>query len=139
MVVKKVSNFKQFNESKDFLLSKSDIEEIFIDLVDDGYLLTIYNTSDLLDSLYFDLRKQFIREFDVNLDPFKYGCQDLDSIMKEISKVLDVLKTAQTRLKSMDYEIGFEPEFNFSEDSLICITCRVAHTSVKDEDVYGDL
>ncbi len=136
-MVKKVSNFKQFNESNESTkLTKEDIEEIFIDLIDDGYLFQFYNkVSDLYPTnYYFDFRKQYIRQFDFNLNTSKYGCQDLDSMGKEIQKVLEVLKNAKQRLNSMGYDIGFEPEFSFSEDTLFCITCHMAHSTIKDED-----
>ncbi len=144
-MVKKVSNFKQFNESNDSVkLTKEDIEEIFIDLIDEGYLFQFYNTSawrysanvsDLYPTnYYFDFRKQYIRQFDFNLNTSKYGCQDLDSMGKEIQKILDILKNAKQRLNSMGYDIGFEPEFAFSEDTLFCITCHMSHRSIKDED-----
>lgn len=136
MVVKKVSNFKQFNESNESTkLTKDDIEEIFIDLIDDGYLFQFYNkVSDLYPNYYFDFRKQYIRQFDFNLNTSKYGCQDLDSMGKEIQKVLSILKDSKQRLNSMGYDIGFEPEFAFSEDTLFCITCHMSHKSIKDED-----
>lgn len=135
-MVKKVSNFKQFNESNESTkLTKDDIEEIFIDLIDDGYLFQFYNkVSDLYPNYYFDFRKQYIRQFDFNLNTSKYGCQDLDSMGKEIQKVLSILKDSKQRLNSMGYDIGFEPEFAFSEDTLFCITCHMSHKSIKDED-----
>ena len=136
-MVKKVSNFQQFNESNySTKLTKEDIEEIFIDLIDDGYLFQFYSkVSDLYPTnYYFDFRKQYIRQFDFNLNTSKYGCQDLDSMGNEVQKVLEVLKNAKQRLNSMGYDIGFEPEFSFSEDTLFCITCHMAHSTVKDED-----
>ena len=136
-MVKKVSNFKQFNESNESTkLTKDDIEEIFIDLIDDGYLFQFYSkVSDLYPTnYYFDFRKQYIRQFDFNLNTSKYGCQDLDSMGNEVQKVLEVLKNAKQRLNSMGYDIGFEPEFSFSEDTLFCITCHMSHKSIKDED-----
>ncbi len=136
-MVKKVSNFQQFNESNySTKLTKEDIEEIFIDLIDDGYLFQFYSkVSDLYPTnYYFDFRKQYIRQFDFNLNTSKYGCQDLDSMGNEVQKVLEVLKNAKQRLNSMGFDIGFEPEFSFSEDTLFCITCHMAHSTVKDED-----
>ncbi len=136
-MVKKVSNFQQFNESNySTKLTKEDIEEIFIDLIDDGYLFQFYSkVSDLYPTnYYFDFRKQYIRQFDFNLNTSKYGCQDLDSMSNEVQKVLEVLKNAKQRLNSMGFDIGFEPEFSFSEDTLFCITCHMAHSTVKDED-----
>ncbi len=136
-MVKKVSNFQQFNESNySTKLTKEDIEEIFIDLIDDGYLFQFYSkVSDLYPTnYYFDFRKQYIRQFDFNLNTSKYGCQDLDSMGNEVQKVLEVLKNAKQRLNSMGFDIGFEPEFSFSEDTLFCITCHMSHSSIKDED-----
>jgi hypothetical protein len=52
----------------------------------------------------------------------------------EIKKVFDSLKVAKDRINSMGYDIGFEPEFAFSEDTLFCIVCHMSHSSVKDVD-----
>ncbi len=60
--MKRIVKFKKF-ESQTHQIEKSDLEEIFIDLIDDDYLLTVYG-EEKLDKLhpgtyYFDLRKQF--------------------------------------------------------------------------------
>lgn len=132
--MKNLKRFKKF-ESKRPYISKSDIEEIFIDLIDDEYLFSFYtDENDVSGTYYFDLRKQFNEKFDFNTDIYKYGCRDLDSMQSEIEKVFDVLKTAKQRINSMGYDISFEPEFTFSEDTLFCIVCRIAHSNIKDED-----
>ncbi len=138
MKVKKVSNFKQFNESISNHLTKDDIEEVFMDLIDEGYLLTIYGDG-RLDKLhpgtyYFDLRKQFIQSFDFDTKTLSYGCTDLNSMQSEIVKVFEVLKDAKHKLNSMGYDVGFEPEFAFSEDTLFCIVCHLSPSGIKDED-----
>jgi hypothetical protein len=137
--MKRIVKFKKF-ESQTHQIEKSDLEEIFIDLIDDDYLLTVYGEGKL-DKLhpgtyYFDLRKQFSEQFDFDTKTLSYGCRDLDSMQTEIKKVFDSLKVAKDRINSMGYDIGFEPEFAFSEDTLFCITCHMSHSS--DEDVNDD-
>ena len=134
--MKRIVKFKKF-ESQTHQIEKSDLEEIFIDLIDDDYLLTVYGDGKL-DKLhpgtyYFDLRKQFSEQFDFDTKTLSYGCRDLDSMQTEIKKVFDSLKVAKDRINSMGYDIGFEPEFAFSEDTLFCITCHMSHKSIKDE------
>jgi hypothetical protein len=139
--MKRIVEFKKF-ESRIHQLEKSDLEEIFIDLIDEDYLLTVYGEGKL-DRLhpkeqggyfYFDLRKQFSEAFDFDNKTLSYGCRDIDSMHAEIEKVFTVLRDAKDRLNSMGYNIGFEPEFQFSEDTLFCITCHVAHSNIKQED-----
>jgi len=135
--MKRIVKFKKF-ESQNYQIEKSDLEEIFIDLIDDDYLLTVYGEGKL-DKLhpgtyYFDLKKQFSEQFDFDTKTLSYGCRDLDSMQTEIKKVFDSLKVAKDRINSMGYDIGFEPEFAFSEDTLFCIVCHMSHSSVKDVD-----
>jgi len=135
--MKRIVKFKKF-ESQTYRLEKSDLEEIFIDLIDDDYFITLYGEGNL-DKLhpgtyYFDLRKQFNEQFDFDTKTLSYGCRDLDSMQTEIKKVFDSLKVAKDRINSMGYDIGFEPEFSFSEDTLFCIVCHMSHSSVKDID-----
>jgi hypothetical protein len=135
--MKRIVKFKKF-ESQTYRLEKSDLEEIFIDLIDDDYFITLYGEGKL-DKLhqgtyYFDLRKQFNEQFDFDTKTLSYGCRDLDSMQTEIKKVFDSLKVAKDRINSMGYDIGFEPEFSFSEDTLFCIVCHMSHSSVKDID-----
>jgi hypothetical protein len=135
--MKRIVKFKKF-ESQTYRLEKSDLEEIFIDLIDDDYFITLYGEGNL-DKLhpgtyYFDLRKQFNEQFDFDTKTLSYGCRDLDSMQTEIKKVFDSLKVAKDRINSMGYDIGFEPEFSFSEDTLFCIVCHMSHSSVKDMD-----
>lgn len=132
--MKKLKRFEKFESNKPYI-GKSDIEEIFIDLIDDGYLFSFYTDENNINgTYYFDLRKQFNESFDFNTDVYKYGCRDLNSMQNEIEKVFDILKGSKERLNSMGYEIGFEPEFTFSEDTLFCIVCHVAQSNIKDED-----
>ena len=134
--MKRIKDFYKF-ESNNTDISKSDLEEIFIDLLDDDYLLTVYGDGKL-DKLhpgtfYFDLRKQFSEQFDFNTKTLSYGCRDLDAMQNEIKKVFESLKVAKDRINSMGYEIGFEPEFSFSEDTLFCLTCHMSPMTNKDD------
>lgn len=132
--MKRIKNFYKF-ESNSVEISKSDIEEIFIDLLDDDYLLTVYGDGKLdrlhPGTFYFDLRKQFSEAFDFDTETMSYGCRDIDSMQKEIVKVLEVLKVSKQRINSMGYDIGFEPEFSFSEDTLFTITCHLSPSTTK--------
>jgi hypothetical protein len=132
----KILNFKTFESTESKYLSQDDIQEIFLDLIDDGYQFNFYSKVTTLypTSYYFDFRKQFNEAFNFNTETLRYGCQDLDSMSNEIQKVLSILKDAKERINSMGYDIGFEPEFSFSEDTLFCITCHMSHGSIKDED-----
>lgn len=137
--MKKLSKFKQFNESNDSIeISKQDIEEIFIEFIDNGYLFTMYGDGRLdriyPGTFYFDFRKQFSKNFDFEDSSLSYGCKDLDSMQSEIEKVFEILKDCKHKLNSMGYKIGFEPEFTFSEDTLFCITCHMSHSDTKDDD-----
>jgi hypothetical protein len=136
--VKKVSNFKQFNESVSNHLTKDDIEDVFMDLIDDGYLLTVYGDGRLdklhPGSYYFDLRRQFVQSFDFDIEALSYGCRDLDSMQFEVKKVFEILKDAKHKLNSMGYDIGFEPEFSFSEDTLFCIVCHLSLSKDKSDE-----
>ena len=134
---KKMRNLKSFKifESDRPYITKADIELIFIELIDDGYEFNFYTNEDgVSGSYYFDLRKKFNRKFDFNTDVYKYGCRDLDSMQEEIKKVFEVLRVSKEVLSEMKYEIGFEPEFAFSEDTLFSIVCHLAHSNIKDED-----
>ena len=135
--MKRIVKFKKF-ESQTHQIEKSDLEEIFIDLIDDYYLLTVYGEGNLNKlhpgTYYFDLKKQFSEQFDFDTKTLSYGCRDLDSMQTEIKKVFDSLKVAKDRINSMGYDIGFEPEFAFSEDTLFCIVCHMSHSGVKDVD-----
>ena len=134
---KKMRNLKSFKifESDRPYITKADIELIFIELIDDGYEFNFYTNEDgVSGSYYFDLRKKFNKKFDFNTDVYKYGCRDLDSMQEEIKKVFEVLRVSKEVLSEMKYEIGFEPEFAFSEDTLFSITCHLAHSNIKDED-----
>lgn len=133
--MKRLSKFKAFESNELQYLSKDDIEEIFLDLIDDGYQFNFYSKVTTLypTSYYFDFRKKFNESFDFNTDTLRYGCQDLDSMSKEVQKVLSLLKDVKERINSMGYDIGFEPEFSFSEDTVFCITCHMSHKSIKDE------
>jgi hypothetical protein len=132
--MRNLKSFKIFESDRPYI-TKADIELIFIELIDDGYEFRFYtDENDVSGTYYFDLRKKFNRKFDFNTDVYKYGCRDLDSMQEEIKKVFEVLKVIKGVLNEMKYEIGFEPEFTFSEDTLFSIVCHLAHSNIKDED-----
>lgn len=130
--MKKLSNFIKFNESVKFI-TKDNIEDIFIDLLDDGYQFNFYETMQS-GVYYFVFRKNFRERFDFDTRTSRYGIRDIDAMSKEVQKVLSMLKDSKLRLESMGYDIGFEPDFSFSEDSSISVNCHLCHQSIKDED-----
>lgn len=134
--MKNIKSFKIF-ESETYI-TKSEIEMIFIELIDDGFHVSANNDGSdgqmLEGTYYFDLRKRFNKKFDFNTDVYKYGCRDLDSMQNEINKVFEALRVSKGVLNEMGYEVGFQPEFTFSEDTLFCVVCSIAHSSIKDED-----
>lgn len=107
-----------------------------MDLLDKNYTLDLYRTNQA-GTYYFDFKKEVTSGFDFNDDVYSYGCQDLDSMNKEVREVFEILKESKERLNSMGYDIGFKPEFSFSETTLIHIDCSMAHNSIKYED-YED-
>jgi len=53
----RLSNFKQFNESQDNIdLTQDEIEDIFIDLIDEGYVIKFHYNE------FFELFKSFSNE-----------------------------------------------------------------------------
>lgn len=128
--MKRLNNFKTFESSSNFL-TEEQIRDIFVELVDEGYTFNFY--SGHMGIYYFDFRKNFTEGFDFNTNTYSYGCQDLESMNKQVQLVFSVLEEVKSRLNSMDYSIGFEPEFSFSEETLFCITCHMSHKSVEDD------
>jgi hypothetical protein len=149
-----ILDFKTF-ESKVEYLSIEDINEIFIEVLDLGYVAKFYgggisnNTSvgtfaQLLADrdgrsgakfgiYYFDLKKESKSSFGWIDNSYAWGCTDLLAMSKEMNDLLLILDDIKERLNSMGYTVGFEPEFSFSENSMFSIVCHMQHSS-HDED-----
>ncbi len=130
----KIEKFNKFFESNHYYLSPDDIEDIFSDLVDDGFQFELYsghrNTVDVINtSYYFKVSKRYSSKFEYLLSDDVWGCTDLKSINNEITKILNILEDIKLRLDKADYVIAFEPEFSFAEDSMIDIICHCQHKS----------
>ena len=126
----KILDFKTF-ESKEEHLSVEDIKEIFIEVLDLGYVPTFYKTS--FGGYYFDLKKESQGSFNWIVVDKVWGCTDLLAMSKEMTSLFSILDDIKERLNSMGYTVGFEPEFSFGETSMFSIPCHIQHSS-QDED-----
>ncbi len=141
MVVKKqqernILDFKTF-ESKEEHLSVEDINEIFIEVFDLGYVAKFYEKD--RGRYYFDLKKESQRSFGWMTAGHSWGCTDMKAMSKEMSDLFSLLDDIKERLNSMGYTIGFEPEFSFAESSMFSIVCHMQHSSQdEEEDNFND-
>ena len=135
MVVKQqqkhsILDFKTF-ESKVEPLTVEDINEIFIEVLDLGYISKFYDAK--FGKYYFDLKKESQNSFGWIDAGNAWGCTDLLAMSKEMTNLFSLLDDIKERLNSMGYTIGFEPEFSFAESSMFSIVCHIQHSS-QDED-----
>jgi hypothetical protein len=138
-----ILDFKTFESNVEYL-SIEDINEIFIEVLDLGYVAKFYGGSHLLADrdgrsgakfgiYYFDLKKESKSSFGWIDNSYAWGCTDLLAMSKEMNDLLLILDDIKERLNSMGYTVGFEPEFSFSENSMFSIVCHMQHSS-HDED-----
>ena len=125
-----ILDFKTF-ESKVEYLSVEDINEIFIEVLDLGYVIKFYDAN--FGKYYFDLKKESQKSFGWIDAGNAWGCTDLQSMSKEMTDLFLLLDDTKERLNSMGYTVGFEPEFSFAESSMFSVVCHIQHSS-KDED-----
>ena len=121
-----ILDFKTF-ESKVEYLSTEDINEIFIEVFDLGYVAKFYYST--FGRFYFDLKKESQRSFGWIDAGNTWGCTDLQAMNKEMSDLFSTLDDIKERLNSMGYTVGFEPEFSFAESSMFSIVCHIQHSS----------
>ena len=126
----KILDFKTF-ESKEEYLSIEDINEIFIEVLDLGYVAKFYDAK--FGKYYFDLKKESQNSFGWIDAGASWGCTDLLAMSKEMTSLFSILDDIKERLNSMGYTVGFEPEFSFAESSMFSIPCHIQHSS-QDED-----
>ena len=126
----KILDFKTF-ESKEEYLSVEDIKEIFIEVLDLGYVATLYDAK--FNKYYFDLKKESQNSFGWIDVGAAWGCTDLLAMSKEMTSLFSILDDIKERLNSMGYTVGLEPEFSFAESSMFSISCHIQHSS-QDED-----
>jgi hypothetical protein len=136
-----ILDFKTF-ESKEEHLSVEDINEIFIEVLDLGYVAKFHNKEicSRTGIYYFDLKKESQRSFGWMTAGHSWGCTDMKAMSKEMSDLFSLLDDIKERLNSMGYTIGFEPEFSFAESSMFSIVCHMQHSSQDEEedDYEGD-
>jgi hypothetical protein len=134
-----ILDFKTF-ESKEEHLSVEDINEIFIEVFDLGYVAKFYNKDSRKGIYYFDLKKESQRSFGWMTTGHSWGCTDMKEMSKEMSDLFSLLDDIKERLNSMGYTIGFEPEFSFAESSMFSIVCNMQYSSQDEEedDYEGD-
>lgn len=125
-----ILDFKTF-ESKVEPLTVEDINEIFIEVLDLGYISKFYDAK--FGKYYFDLKKESQNSFGWIDAGNAWGCTDLLAMSKEMTNLFSLLDDIKERLNSMGYTIGFEPEFSFAESSMFSIVCHIQHSS-QDED-----
>ena len=125
-----ILDFKTF-ESKVEYLTVEDINEIFIEVLDLGYISKFYDAK--FGKYYFDLKKESQNSFGWIDAGNTWGCTDLIAMSKEMTNLFSLLDDIKERLNSMGYTVGFEPEFSFAESSMFSIVCHIQHSS-QDED-----
>jgi hypothetical protein len=125
-----ILDFKTF-ESKVEYLTVEDINEIFIEVLDLGYISKFYDAK--FGKYYFDLKKESQNSFGWIDAGNTWGCTDLLAMSKEMTNLFSLLDDIKERLNSMGYTVGFEPEFSFAESSMFSIVCHIQHSS-QDED-----
>ena len=125
-----ILDFKTF-ESKVEYLTVEDINEIFIEVLDLGYISKFYDAK--FGKYYFDLKKESQNSFGWIDAGNAWGCTDLQAMSKEMTNLFSLLDDIKERLNSMGYTVGFEPEFSFAESSMFSIVCHIQHSS-QDED-----
>lgn len=125
-----ILDFKTF-ESKVEYLTVEDINEIFIEVLDLGYISKFYDAK--FGKYYFDLKKESQNSFGWINAGNTWGCTDLQAMSKEMTDLFSILDDIKERLNSMEYTVGFEPEFSFAESSMFSIVCHIQHSS-QDED-----
>ena len=124
----RLKTFKTFESNSEFI-SEDDIKDIFADLLDKGYKITFYDSK--FGKYYFDLKLEDNSGFEYIQDSDNvWGCTDLNSISRELTSLLEILDDAKQRLNSMEYLVGFDPEFSFGETSHFSVSCHIAHSSL---------
>ena len=139
MKIKKT--YQEFiKESSEFIDEKT-VREIFIDLADMDFTFKFYDLhGNLINSVnnipskwYIDIRKTVESQYDYLENDYSYGVTNLEPMKLDIAKILDVLQDAKETLMSMEYTVGYEIEFNFSDQSQFFISCHIQHN-----DTIGD-
>ena len=122
----KLKKFKLF-ESNNYL-SESDVEDIFIEIIDEGFDIKFFDTASH-GSYFFEFRKDLEESI---LDPIDVGSAYGITNINEISNQINFLKTLddiKKRLESIGYKIGFEFEFNFGLTPMLYFVCHMQYST----------
>ncbi len=136
MKIKKT--YQEFiKESSEFINYKT-LKEIFIDLIDMDFTFEIIDQA-RAGRWYIDIKKTTDSKYDYLENDYSYGVSNLEPMKLDITKVLDILQDAKETLNSMEYTVGYEIEFNFSDQSQFFISCHIQHNdTIGDEDDRHD-
>lgn len=116
-MAKRLNNFKTFESNDVKVLTQKEIEEIFIELMDMGYVPKFFTKH------YFEFKKTIDNPFGYIDKGNAYGFTDILKVKKEFDGILDIIDESKHRLNSMGFTIGFEMECSL--DTYIVITCHV--------------
>jgi hypothetical protein len=87
-------------------LTKSDIEDIFIEFTDNGFEIVYYS------KYFFELIKKFdTNKFDLINHEYCYGFTNLENIKRELD-IFETLGEVKDRFNGRGFLIGFEFELN---------------------------
>jgi hypothetical protein len=88
---------------------------------------------------YIDIKKTTDSKYDYLENDYSYGVSNLEPMKLDITKVLDILQDAKETLNSMEYTVGYEIEFNFSDQSQFFISCHIQHNdTIEEKEQRGD-
>jgi hypothetical protein len=123
----KILKFNLF-ESSDGYIDDDYIKDIFIELIDNGFVYNSYNDLSNIGKYFFEFKKYFTEtDLDYIDNDHVYGYSSLDEIKKQIDESFIILEESKQRLMEMGYNIAFELEFNFSGTSMMVIVCHMHH------------
>jgi hypothetical protein len=124
----KIKKFKIFeSDDIDMELSKEDIYDIFIELVDLDFEYRLLNYS-FINKYKIELKKSINQPFDYkeNDDSFIFpymGINDLKSFNKEIDKTIDTLDQIKSRFERMGYTLLTQFDISVEDTYSIQIYC----------------
>lgn len=119
--------YKDFIKESNEYIDKKTIKDIFIDLIDMDFTLNVIDNNNFGRKWYIELRKTTDSKYDYIENDYAYGVSNLEPMKVDITKVLDILQSAKETLNSMEYEVGYEIEFNFNDQSQFYVACHIQH------------
>lgn len=130
MKIKKT--YQEFLKESNEYIDEKTINDIFIDLIDMDFTLSILDgpknwNSQSGSKWYIELKKNANSQYDYIENDYAYGVSNLEPMKMDTNKVLDALQSAKETLNSMEYTIGYEIEFNFNDQSQFYVACHIQH------------